>query len=69
MIRPNHPYAIFVETTEHPLTLLVHAKTKKEALDCAKKLQGQPLKRIEVRYSPVPYEAYEDGTVVYSFTK
>ena len=66
MIRPGHPYAVFVETKNHPLTLLVHSRGREEAVDFAKDLKDPSLKRVEVRYSPTPYEEYEKGKLIYS---
>lgn len=68
MIRPGHPYAVFVETKNHPLTLLVHSRDREEAVDFAKGLKDPALKRVEVRYSPTPYEEYEKGKLIYSRT-
>jgi hypothetical protein len=68
MIRPNHPYAVFVETKTQPLTLLVHSKDRKEAVDFAKGLTDPVLKRVVVKYSPTPYEEYEKGKTIYSKT-
>ena len=68
MIRPNHPYAVFVESKTHPLTLLVHSKDQKEAVDFAKGLSDPALKRGVEMYSPTPYEEYEKGKTIYSKT-
>lgn len=68
MIRPNHPYAVFVETKTQPLTLLVHSRDRKEAVDFARGLNDPSLKRVVVKYSPTPYEEYEKGKTIYSKT-
>ncbi len=68
MIRPNHPYAVFVETKTQPLTLLVHSKDRNEAVNFAKELKDPSLKRVVVKYSPTPYEEYEKGKTIYSKT-
>lgn len=69
MIRPNHPYAVFVETKTQPLTLLVHGRTKKEVIDFARGLNDPSLKRVVVKYSPTPYEEYEDGKTILTIEK
>lgn len=71
MIRPGHPYAMFVSTDKFPdPVLLVHGKTKVETIKLASTLKLKPeVKTISIYYSPTPYEEYEDGKLVYSFER
>ena len=55
MIRPGHPYAVFVETKTQPLALLVHGRTEEEVLTFARGLKDPALRRVVVKYSPTPY--------------